>query len=184
MNKYPNQPKGLAMSTTADAQHVREVFAAASEVARALRIKGAARIEKVRQVVSSLAPDLLHLVPAPAPTEPEAEDLVCMVRAWLDENGPRLPLLSEFRSAPDRFHGESLAGLDLQDDERGGFILSVDTFKSDVCQDADVRAVASALKAAGHLRHDPDTNTRQVRLPGLGDRLRVFNILPSIMEAV
>ncbi len=63
------------------------------------------------------------------------------------------------------------------------YLVFPEAFKTEVCKGLNPRFVADVLKEAGYLRHDPGTNTRQVRLPGLGDRLRVFNILPAIMEA-
>lgn len=63
------------------------------------------------------------------------------------------------------------------------YLVFPEAFKNEICKGLNPSFVAAVLKEAGHLRHDPGTNTRQTRLPGMGDRIRVFSIRPSIMEA-
>lgn len=59
------------------------------------------------------------------------------------------------------------------------FMVLPQAFSREVCKGFDPNAVATVLRAAGHLRTDGQRLTNRVRLPGMG-KVAVFHIKPSI----
>jgi len=61
------------------------------------------------------------------------------------------------------------------------YLVFPESFRRDVCKGFDHAAVAALLKQRGHLRHDANRLTMQVRLRALG-RVSVYRVLPSILQ--
>lgn len=169
------------------ARRVRDVFDVAGTAVKARGLRGPARDAAVRAVVQEIAPDLLHLVPEPAPKQtpdqPDPGELVAVVRDWLQQHGAALPELSEVRALVlTRPDGTRPQVSDFRRTQPAEYVISPYTFAEVICNGLDARKVAQALKDAGHLRHEADRCTITQRLPGEGGKVKVYAIKPEILH--
>lgn len=169
------------------ARRTRDVFDVAGTVVKAQGLRGAARVKVARAVVQEIAPDLLHLVPEPAPKQtpdqPDPGELVAIVRDWLQQHGAALPELSEVRALVlTRPDGARPQVSDFRRTQPAEYVISPYTFAEVICNGLDARKVALALRDAGHLRHEADRCTITQRLPGEGGKVKVYAIKPEILH--
>lgn len=169
------------------ARRVRDVFDVAGTAVKARGLRGPARDAAVRAVVQEIAPDLLHLVPEPAPKQtpdqPDPGELVAIVRDWLQQHGAALPELSEVRALVlTRPDGARPQVSDFRRTQPAEYVISPYTFAEVICSGLDARKVALALRDAGHLRHEADRCTITQRLPGEGGKVKVYAIKPEILH--
>lgn len=169
------------------ARRTRDVFDVAGTVVKAQGLRGAARVKVARAVVQEIAPDLLHLVPEPAPKQtpdqPDPGELVAVVRDWLQQHGAALPELSEVRALVlTRPDGARPQVSDFRRTQPAEYVISPYTFAEVICSGLDARKVALALRDAGHLRHEADRCTITQRLPGEGGKVKVYAIKPEILH--
>ncbi|NYG31644.1 BRO-N domain-containing protein [Sphaerotilus montanus] len=169
------------------ARRVRDVFDVAGTAVKARGLRGPARDAAVRAVVQEIAPDLLHLVPEPAPKQtpdqPDPGELVAIVRDWLQQHGAALPELSEVRALVlTRPDGARPRVSDFRRTQPAEYVISPYTFAEVICNGLDARKVALALRDAGHLRHEADRCTITQRLPGEGGKVKVYAIKPEILH--
>lgn len=169
------------------ARRTRDVFDVAGTVVKAQGLRGAARVKVARAVVQEIAPDLLHLVPEPAPKQtpdqPEPGELVAVVRDWLQQHGAALPELVEVRALVlTRPDGARPRVPDFRRTQPAEYVISPYTFAEVICNGLDARKVALALRDAGHLRHEADRCTITQRLPGEGGKVKVYAIKPEILH--
>ena len=169
------------------ARRTRDVFDVAGTVVKAQGLRGAARVKVARAVIQEIAPDLLHLVPEPAPKQtpdqPDPGELVAVVRDWLQQHGAALPELSEVRALVlTRPDGARPQVSDFRRTQPAEYVISPYTFAEVICNGLDARKVALALRDAGHLRHEADRCTITQRLPGEGGKVKVYAIKPEILH--
>lgn len=169
------------------ARRTRDVFDVAGTVVKAQGLRGAARVKVARAVIQEIAPDLLHLVPEPAPKQtpdqPDPGELVAVVRDWLQQHGAALPELSEVRALVlTRPEGARPQVSDFRRTQPAEYVISPYTFAEVICNGLDARKVALALRDAGHLRHEADRCTITQRLPGEGGKVKVYAIKPEILH--
>jgi hypothetical protein len=151
-------------------RRVRDVLGIAELAIKAQGLRGAARLEGVRAVVSEIAPDLLHLVatPAPAPAAPvppppapvadlptlfgkpkEGADLLLNVADWFRKNAKSGFLLW----ALDEYNPKDAARVAgwVRPTASGSevFFILVDVFRSEVCKGFDYREALRLLEAEG-----------------------------------
>jgi hypothetical protein len=105
-----------------------------------------------------------------------AEQVISTLRAEIDRNANRFPLLATFHSS-----GQSgIYGYFRADDKDGTFLIFPSVFEQLVGQKYGTDAAARALKDAGFLKCDASGYQRQVRISGNGNRKRFYAIAGSI----
>lgn len=149
-------------------RRVRDVLGIAELAIKAQGLRGAARLEGVRAIVSEIAPDLLHLVATPATAAPvtpppapvadlptlfgepkEGADLLLNVADWFRKNaksGFLLWALDEYNQKD----AARVAGW-VRPTASGSevFFILVDVFRSEVCKGFDYREALRLLEAEG-----------------------------------
>ncbi len=164
------------------ARRVRDVLGIAELAVKARGLRGAARLEGVRAIVSEIAPDLLHLFATPAPAAPatpppapvgdlptlfgkpqEGADLLLNIADWFRKHaksGFLLWAIDEYNpKEADRVAGwvrPSASGNET-------FFILVDVFRSEVCKGFDHREALRLLEAEG-------LTIREGRPPKRGER--------------
>ncbi len=164
------------------ARRVRDVFAIAGENIKAQGLRGPARLEGVRAVVSEIAPDLLHLVATPATAAPvtpppapvgdlptlfgkpqEGADLLLNIADWFRKHAKSGFLLW----AIDEYNPKEAARVAgwVRPSASGNetFFILVDVFRSEVCKGFDHREALRLLEAEG-------LTIREGRPPKRGER--------------
>ena len=164
------------------ARRVRDVLGIAELAVKARGLRGAARLEGARAVVSEIAPDLLHLFATPAPAAPatpppapvadlptlfgkpkEGADLLLNVADWFRKNAKSGFLLW----AVDEYSPKDAARVAgwVRPSASGNetFYILVDVFRSEVCDGFDYREALRLLEAEG-------LTIREGRPPKRGER--------------
>jgi KilA-N domain len=150
------------------ARRVRDVLGIAELAVKARGLRGAARLEGVRAVVSEIAPDLLHLVATPAPAAPvtpppapvadlptlfgkpkEGADLLLNVADWFRKNAKTGFLLWALDEFNPKDAGRVAGWLRPSASGNEVFYILVNVFRSEVCKDCDHREVLRLLDGLG-----------------------------------
>jgi hypothetical protein len=149
-------------------RRVRDVLGIAELAIKAQGLRGAARLEGVRAVVSEIAPDLLHLVATPAPAAPvtpppapvadlptlfgkpkEGADLLLNVADWFRKNAKTGFLLWALDEFNPKDAGRVAGWLRPSASGNEVFYILVNVFRSEVCKDCDHREVLRLLDGLG-----------------------------------
>lgn len=149
-------------------RRVRDVLGIAELAIKAQGLRGAARLEGVRAIVSEIAPDLLHLVATPAPAAPvtpppapvadlptlfgepkEGADLLLNVADWFRKNAKSGFLLWALDEFNPKDAGRVAGWLRPSASGNEVFYILVNVFRSEVCRNCDHREVLRLLDGLG-----------------------------------
>lgn len=99
-------------------------------------------------------------------------------RRVVDEDGKpvKLDAAQEYIDRRSTSESATLASIRWQ------YLILAEAFKRDVCKGQDPEAVAKLLRDRGHLMTDGDRLTMRQRINGIGDKVPVYLIKPSIFE--
>lgn len=150
------------------ARRVRDVLGIAELAVKARGLRGAARLEGARAVVSEIAPDLLHLFATPVPAAPatpppapvgdlptlfgkpqEGADLLLKISDWFRKHAKSGFLLWAIDEYSQKDAARVAGWVRPSASGNEAFYILVDVFRSEVCKGFDYREALRLLEAEG-----------------------------------